>query len=476
MAYTLQNMPVDSFPGHYAFSALIRDVRDKVVRASLERVAQAEGPSVSLQTEIEGGSGKPVTDATISKYQVAFDKITPGAVPAGFLSAVATLFGGLARENRLNKQITERVRAWGHSRSVLLGCHPGSTDMITGANLVLLDDDSPLSGVLHDIDRIEFTRLCTSIAKRHPAVTLVSNSERHRAPLDRYLAAGWLEEGDIRAIGQVSPPERRAAFDPIAGARSLSEALMLADALCTNGRDAVAAAWGILIVNTAAQLGRKPHETATGTQPPTQQRKISARPGTGDNEAEAGTLTADDEREPVSPMRMWRALERASQRQALGAEWRGPFTATSEWFRQSGLREALLADIPPGAHIRAALSDALTSWHEDYVAAIWQVDVANEFKDGHRLPPWDIDGTEPELFGDRPAPVDLWYFNENRHPNLPKVLHAQGIGNITLSSAGLQLATTYRGATYRWFPVGLGTGFGLLLDDRGDWHPIQTGV
>lgn len=449
MAYTLQNMPVDSFPGHYAFSALIRDVRDKVVRASLERVAQAEGPSVSLQTEIEGGSGKPVTDATISKYQVAFDKITPGAVPAGFLSAVATLFGGLTHENRLNKQITERVRAWGHSRSVLLGCHPGSTDMITGANLVLLEGDSPLSGMLHDIDRIEFTRLCIGIAKRHPAPTLVANSERHRAPLDRYLSAGWLDGSEIRSIGQVSPPERRAAFDPIAGARSLSEALILADALCTNSRDAVAAAWGILIVNTAAQLGRKPTEPDIGV-----------------------------DTEPVSPLRMWQALERDFLRAAYSdsVDQRGSFTATSAWFRQSGLGSALLADIPPGGHIRAALSEALRLWHEDYVAAAWQVDLANEFKDGKRLRPWDIAETEPDLFGDRPSPVDLWYFNERRHPNLPKVLHAQGVGNVTLSSTGLQLATDYRGSTYRWFPVGLGTGFGLLLDDRGDWHPIQTGV
>lgn len=410
---------------------------------------------MSLQTEIEGGSAKAVTASTIGKYQVAFDKLKPGAVPAGFLPAVATLFSRVAREDRLGKQIADRVRSWGHSRSVLLGCHPGSTDMITGANLVPLEGDSPLSAMLHDIDRIEFTRLCIGIAKRHPAPTLVANSERHRAPLDRYLAAGWLDGSEIRSIGQVSPPERRAAFDPIAGARSLSEALVLADALCSNSRDAVAAAWGILIVNTAAQLGRKPNEPAIDA------GRVEPRGG-----------------EPVSPLRMWRALER----DFLGAAYsdsvdqKGSFTATSAWFRQSGLESELLADIPPGGHIRAALSEALRSWHEDYVAAVWQVDLANEFKDGQRLRPWDIAEAEPDLFGDRPSPVDLWYFNERRHPNLPKVLHAQGVGNITLSSTGLQLATDYRGSTYRWFPVGLGTGFGLLLDDRGDWHPVQTGV
>lgn len=445
-------MPVESFPGHSAFSTFIRDVRDKVVRASLDQVARAEGPSVSLQTEIEGGSAKAVTASTIGKYQAAFDKLKPGAVPAGFLPAVATLFSRVAREDRLGKQIADRVRSWGHSRSVLLGCHPGSTDMITGANLVLLEGDSPLSGMLHDIDRIEFTRLCIGIAKRHPAPTLVANSERHRAPLDRYLAAGWLDGSEIRSIGQVSPPERRAAFDPIAGARSLSEALVLADALCSNSRDAVAAAWGILIVNTAAQLGRKPNECG---------------------------LDADkdiDDTDPVSPMRMWRAMERDHLRAAYSVEQRGPFSASSAWFRQGGLQSALLADMPSGVHIRAALSEALTSWYEDYIAAVWQIDLVNEFHNGHRMPPWEVDGTEPDLFGDRPSPVDLWYFNERRHPNLPKVLHAQGVGNITLSSTGLQLATDYRGSTYRWFPVGLGTGFGLLLDDRGDWHPVQTGV
>lgn len=454
-------MPVDSFPGHYAFSALIRDLRDKVVRASLEQVARAEGPSVSLQTEIEGGSGKPVSEATIGKYQVAFDKLTPGAVPAGFLSAVATLFGGLARGDRLGKQIAEHVRVWGHSRSVLLGCHPGSTDMITGTNLVLLDDDSPLSAMLHDIDRIEFTRLCMSIARRHPAVTLVSNSERHQEPLDRYLSAGWQEGGDVRSVGQASPPVPRAAFDPIGGARSLDEALVIADALCTNPRDVVAAAWGILIVNTAALLGWKPKEQDLGA--------LKSNFGI-DSDAD------QDSGAPVSPMRMWRALEQDSQRAARSLDRREAFTAATEWFRESSMAASLRADMPSGAHIRAALSEALTPWYEDYVAAVWQVHLMNEFQNGYRLRPWDVSRNEPDLFGDRPSAADLWYFNERRHPNLPIVALAQGVYNITLSSTRLQLATDYRGTTHRWFPVGLGTGFGLLLDDRGDWHPLQTGV
>ncbi len=414
-----------------AFSRLIRQLREKVLGVTLTKIAEAGGPSTTTQTEIESDRPSTLTDKTVRNYFTAYNDLQPGLIHYTFLPAVlAALKASADPSDELQARIEDLVDKGGHHRTLLLGCHTGSTNTVTGSALALPDADSPLRRLLAPTDYREFLRYSVQIAQRHSAVTLVPASQRHHDLLSGYIDNGWQDGAETRAVGQVSPYISRAAVDPIAGVHSLNEALDRAAALGAAPDDIVATAWAILIACTKASKFEE------------------------------------------QPIRTWHRLAPVNAHKPTpAAESSSPALKLLKFDTAGidGVDQALAKDMPSASSIYEASWRTLRSWYEEYTAARWTVELADDDKS------WEVEERYSSPGGEGAGSRDLWLYNDAQFPTLPKVLHSRGTPNTVLTETGVTLTTDYAPQTYRWFPVGIGTQYGIVQNPSGTWEPIITG-
>lgn len=417
-------MPPEGITTPLAFSRLIRQLREKVFTTTLDAIVKAGGPSATTQTEIESERDSTLTDTTVTKYVAAFQTLRPGLIHYTFLPAVLAALKAAANPNQeLEERIDGLANNWENSRTLLIGCHTSSTNMITASELTLPEDNSPLRRLITDFDYREFLRYAVTIAQRHNAATLVPASQRHHNLLADYIDNGWQADANTRAVGQVSPTITRAAVDPIAGVQSLNEALDRAAALGAAPQDIVPTAWAILIACTkAANEGKQPIKT-------------------------------------------WYTLANSARR-AFDVKIEG-----TDRFQPAGLSDSItqLADeIPDTSIISAASWRTLRTWYEEYTVSRWTVEVTDDNKG------WEVTERCADLYGEGPGRNDLWLYNDTQFPTLPTVLKSRETPNTVLTSTGIRLTVNYAPLPSRWFPIGKGTHYGVVQNHRGDWEPIIT--
>lgn len=426
-ACMVRNMPPEGMVTPLAFSRLIRQLREKVFGVTLAKIAESGGPGTTTQTEIESERPSTVTDKTVRSYFDAYQTLRPGVIHYTFLPAALIALQAAASPNdELQSRIDSLVSAGGHRRALLFGCNARSAKTVTGSALALPEADSPLRLLLNSTDYREFQRYAVQVAQRHDAVTLVPASQRHHDLLASYIDNGWQEDADTWAVGQVSPHVARAAVDPLIGVRSLNEALDRAAALGAGPEDIVATAWAILIACTkAAKYG-------------------------------------------AQPIRMWHKHVQISE---AGVVAKVP-EADIYQFNANGIAGAdatLINEMPSASAIYQASRRTLNLWYEEYTAARWIVDLAD---DGQS---WEVAERTSNLDGESPGRRDLWLYNDTQFPTLPKVLYSRETPNTVLTSTGVTLTTSYAPQVYRWFPVGIGTQYGIVQNPSGTWEPIITG-
>lgn len=414
-----------------AFSRLIRQLREKVLGVTLAEIHKEGGPSTTTQTEIESDRESTLTDKTVQNYFTAYNNLQPGLIHYTFLpAALAALKAAADPRDELNTRIDDLVNKGGHSRTLLLGCHTSSTNTVTGSALELPQADSPLRRLINSTDEREFLRYSVQIAQRHSAVTLVPASQRHHDQLASYIDNGWQDDSETRAVGQVSPHIGRAAVDPIAGVHSLNEALDRAAALGAAPDDIVATAWAILIACTKASKFEE------------------------------------------QPIRTWHKLALVSSHKPTpAAEVDSPLLKLLKFDTVGigGADEGLTNDMPSVSSIYEASWRTLRSWYEEYTAARWTVELADDDKS------WEVEERCSSSDGEGAGSRDLWLYNDAQFPTLPKVLCSRGTPNTVLTSTGVTLTTEHASQNYRWFPVGVGPQYGIVQNPRGTWEPIITG-
>ncbi|GLE59013.1 hypothetical protein NJBCHELONAE_43240 [Mycobacteroides chelonae] len=293
-------MAIFPFPNHHAFADRIKALRTGELSGrtiGAPALEDAGGPSTSHQSRIENRTTMPITREVISQYDTAWAKLAPEAINAGFVTALAAAYGAAHQAQQDPTAATAIIDAalTGNPVPAAGDDHPTQLRAALIADYaarqapdfihigVDVDTDRPVfaSSLGNGPRRIalraadvesrrvaaefgdfipadylprlaaqssdQFGKLLVRIARRHPAITLGSESRLTNAGED--LRELWESAG-----GSVHR-NVEAAIDPIAGINTLTQARKRAKILVQRGGndDELSLAWMILFANAIAE-------------------------------------------------------------------------------------------------------------------------------------------------------------------------------------------------------------------------------
>lgn len=368
------------YPNTYWFGQFISWYRT-AHQFTYEKIAEAGGPSRGTQAPIDKGSGVTVTQDTIDKLIHAYTALIPEGhrFNASMLrAATAVLSTPLPDPQRL-QNLRHIANDWSNENQIFLGLEVGSEHKLHGHGVALIDDYNhpfPYS----DDDRREFTDYLATIATRQPSLVLIpaEHQDTLKAGLGRRRWDEIKPNGEDSSVGIRSNWPHTVAFDPIREITNLREAFTRAEVLGATGEDASNLALVLIAANKVAS--RQPHK---------------------------------------APIEVVKHL----------------FSPTNEKGEVSMLLSIFESvDIPADLQALQALADRfLGSWRNEYITSRLDISLGNpeDALSYTTLP--------PRAPYKRVPSESLWYYDDARFPQLPRLLASQYTPALVLTPTSARI-------------------------------------
>ncbi len=404
----------------------IKILREQRFKLNREEFAQAGGPDVGQQAITENGSDRPFDDATIDQYRTAFTGI--GDEMAGSLFAALLTACQPTKDIDIADHLAHARQEFTHSAFVVGRALP-QPHMAGGeiyGDRIELDPD--VSDMLTDTMKHQFVCGLNEIARYYKGLVLLRGPKPDHPMLQSLFSPEWMDlkpTGGLHFVGIVPTDQQSAAmypFDPIAGIRTIRQAIQRATALGARRAEVIPVAWAILLANSRA--------------------------------------TPD-----MPPIAAW------SQLAARGPEC---FTVADEASAEDGSDTGLSASgaanlpdqLPDPETIWRASTELLTPWRDDYALAAWDACITPG-PTGAQL---DVTRRDPPTTATKES---LWVYDDSHYKTtLTTVLLDQGITCATLTDTALTMHEPHpleRDPVY-WIPTGMPGRAVLRKASHQDWR------
>ncbi|WP_457180867.1 hypothetical protein [Mycobacteroides abscessus] len=374
------NTETAGYPNNYWFGQFISWYRT-AHQFTCDKIADAGGPSRGTQAPIEKGSNVTVTQDTIDKLIHAYTALVPAEHPfnASMLrAATAVLSTSLPDPQRL-QHLRNTANDWSNENQIFLGLEVGSEHKIHAHGVALIDDYNHPFPYSTD-DRREFTDYLATIATRQPSLVLIpaEHQDTLKAGLGRRRWDEIKPNGEDSSVGIRRNWPHTVAFDPICEITNLREALTRAEVLGATGEDASNLALVLIAANKVAS--RQPHK---------------------------------------APIEVVRHL----------------FSPTDGKGKVSMLLSIYESvDLPADLQALQALADRfLGPWRNEYITSRLNISLGNPEDDlcYNTLPPRAPYKRVPN--------ESLWYYDDIRFPQLPRLLASQYTPALVLTPTSAQI-------------------------------------
>ena len=395
------------------------------LRADPEQFAEAGGPSVEQQKAIEYGNNRALDDAVIDQYQKAFTAL--GDEKDGSLFSALLVSCQREKDNDAADRLIKARQEFDHSTFVV-GLDIGNTSWgggeIYGDRIEL---DPRVKDLLTDTMKTQFVYGLTEIARYYKGLVLARGPRPEHPVLTSLFTMDWKDvkpDGGLHFVGIVPPAGQSGSmypFDPIAGVRTIRQAVRRAEALGAQRAEVIPAAWAILIANSCAT--------------------------------------------PVTT-----AIEAWSE---LAARGRDGFvvglTADTPGAAPAGLAD-MRDQLPDAATIWRASTELLTPWRDDYTLAAWDASI----QPGAAGAQLGVDRRPPN---DSTLNESVWVYDDSHYAtHLTTVLADQDITCATITDTTLTIHEPQQWADREpiyWIPARSGRAV-LRKASHNDWRAAQV--
>lgn len=396
------------------------------LKADPEQFAEAGGPSVEQQKATEYGNDRAIDDAVIDQYQKAFT--TLGDEKDGSLFAALLVACQPVTDTGAADQLIEARQEFDHSAFVVgldIGSKSWGGGDIYGDKIEL---DPRLAGALTEVLKHQFVYGLTEIARYYKGLVLARGPHAEHPVLTSLFTLEWKDvkpDGGLHFVGIVPTAGQSGSmypFDPIAGVRTIRQAVRRAEALGARRADVIPAAWAILIANSCATPDKPAIEA-------------------------------------------WSELAASGPEYIVGDQTANPCGALA------GLAD-MRGQLPDPATIWRTSRELLTPWRDDYTVAAWdaaiQPGAAYAELDVDRRPP--IDSTLNE---------SVWVYDDSHYTtHLTTVLADQGITCATITDTTLAIHDPQQSGHVRepiyWIPTGRPGRAVLRKGSHSEWRAAQV--